>query len=147
MKKLLKIADQYKGGHNVTMFIPRNGCLLRYTHLLLVEFRKTDELLKGPETSLDEKERQEVGQIRRIISAVVNCLSVNNISYVSPMGLILYGGIKRCGAGFQMYVESYEPKNNPITKELCLIEHKHFLRDHDDEPIKTHIILPEEIIL
>jgi hypothetical protein len=94
MEELIKIADTYQGDQNVTMFIPPDPDN---------NWKKTLPLIgkifmKLNEDGEDETEEEQVGHQRRnILFALVQFIHPNEIDCVSPMGLILYGGIRSCG--------------------------------------------------
>jgi hypothetical protein len=139
MEELIKIADTYQGDQNVTVFYPHAS---EYSFAKL--FLEAD--IDGSE--IDDVEKREIRRQRKMILYALFYAyndACDDIHYnnVSPMGLILYGGIKRCSSGYQIDVERYEPKNNPLTKSLFLIGREHHLRDHDDtKQIENDEIVP-----
>jgi hypothetical protein len=131
MEELLKIADEYKGGCNVTMFIPPNDELFKHTKMLFKEINRIN----------DDRERVDKGNVERqlklllcrdILHAVLHCLVCMKCDNASSMGMIMYGGIKLKETGCKMYVEHYIPQNKPVTRSLYLMDNAHHLRDHDD---------------
>jgi hypothetical protein len=148
MEELIKTADTYQGDQNITMFYP-SASEFSFAKLLLDAMSENKH---GRETN--DVEKREIFRQRQIILHALFYAyndACDDIHYnnVSPMGLILFGGIKRCDSGYQMHVQHYRPKHNPLTKSLFLIGREHHLREHDEpkNPKPTHIVLPDKITL
>jgi hypothetical protein len=132
MEELLKIADQYNGGQNITMFIPANDNIFKHISLLLRESCLCVNQMRPMRP--DDGDIIKLSQCHIIIGALLSTYMNEHFinlegEEVSSMGVILYGGIKRHGAGYQMYVEHYIPQNNPVTRSLYLMDCAHHLRD------------------
>jgi hypothetical protein len=126
MEELLKIAEEYKGCQNVTMFIPGVNGNAKCQFTILLRKEKDECRRQSYRADGDDKEKLiQCGEILHLCQMRLAAFASSEL----PMGLILYGGIKRRGTGYQMYVDHYEPQNNPVTLSLYLMDAVHHLRD------------------